>query len=143
MDESKTAQLDQIKNLYQDAFSEQTQGRIPNCLQNARVAAEGICSLIYSELFGKFPDKLMTLENYSTAFKNNKELTSEWYPPLESIQRYGNLGSHHQIGVNVKTLSKEYVQPCLAALDTLINLYFSRYTTEHLVFPKVIFLRVE
>jgi len=136
MDESNAKQIDQIKNLYQDAFSEQLQARIPQCLQNARVAAEGICSLIYMELFGKLPDKLMTLENYLTAFKNNKELTNEWYPPLESIQKYGNLGSHHQIGVDVKALSKEYVQPCLAALDTLINSYFSRYTTDHLVFSQ-------
>lgn len=136
MDESNTKQIDQIKNLYQNAFSEQLQGRIPQCLQNARVAAEGICSLIYVEVFDKLPDKLTTLEGYLTAFKNSKELASEWYPPLEAIQKYGNFGSHHQIGVDMEALPYKYEQPCLAALDTLINLYFSSYTSENLTFSQ-------
>lgn len=127
-------QTERLKESYKAIFSEQRQGNIKNCLRDSRFLAEKLCFLIFKKLFDELPGKMITLEGYLTAFKGNNELASDWYLPLEVIQKYGNFGSHYNRDVDVETLPKELAQPCLSALDTLVNLYFKQYTSEDITF---------
>jgi hypothetical protein len=98
-------------------------------LAQARKSAEAICKQIYRseglEAGGK-PAAKMMLDELLSALARRRCLPRHIIHPLRTIQAFGNFGAHDQ-GEDACYITTEYIQPCLAALATVVSWYFQDY----------------
>ena len=127
---SRVGQLEQelarIKGYYDKSIAYRS--RDPEAaLMMARKAAEAICRQLFVREVGANPTTL-TLDGFIDKLVSAKALPKRIVVPLRTIQGYGNYGAHDQgdeDGAN--SITTEYVQPCLQALATVVEWYFSEY----------------
>jgi hypothetical protein len=94
-------------------------------LNNARKVAEVICKDLYItsglEATSKRPyDSFKQLEELINTLEKNKIITNSILIHLNTMQHFGNFGSHDQ-GQESIAFTSEMAEPCLKALDTIIK----------------------
>lgn len=117
-------ELQRIKTLY-----ERTLGYRENdpetAMMHARKAAEAICRQLFVSEINANPGNLMLdglIEKLTAAGVLPKNIAL----PLRTIQGYGNFASHEQDD-NTRTITTEYIQPCLQALAIVVDWYIAEH----------------
>ena len=112
-----------IKNLYGKALKYQELDDPEPTLMSARKVAEAICKQIFIQKFQRNPGQML-LEDMLQKLEA-KNLLPEHINILRTIQSYGNFGVHDQ-GEDAEPITMADIQPCVSALDTLVN-WFKEY----------------
>ena len=117
-------ELDHIRNYYQRTLSYQHSDP-EAALWMARKATEAICRQIFvREVSPNIGNA--TLEELLVQLNKRKIIPKGIEVPIRTIQQYGNLGTHDQ-GVDNITITREYAEPCLKSLSTVVDWYFNEY----------------
>lgn len=118
-------ELERIEYYYTKAISYYSADDPEAFLWMGRKTAEAICRQIFEKEISPKVGKL-TLDKFIEELVKKDILPRSVQIPLRTIQDYGNFGAHDQ-GEESKIITKEYAQPCLPALDSLVKWYFLDY----------------
>lgn len=126
--QSLEQQLKRIRALYDKAvLYQRTDPEV--ALAQARKSAEAICRNVYIheglEENSKPASKIMLNDMISTLTRTGT-LPAHIGIALETIQKYGNFGTHDQ-GTDSDNITEDYIQPCLQALATVVHWYLTKY----------------
>jgi len=121
-------ELSRVKRMYEKCFHYQSED--PEiALNQARKSAEAICKQIYvhSGFHKKSkPVEKMMLNDLLQVLTREKVLPRRIAISFGTIQAFGNFGTHDQ-GSESEKITEDYIKPCLHALSTVVNWYFSEF----------------
>lgn len=127
--------LNRIEQYYRRTLSYYAANDPEASLWMARKTAEAMCRQIFERNVSPNAEKL-TLDKFIELLNKHNALPRYIEIPLRTIQSYGNYGTHDQ-GEDTEIITKWYVQPCLHALASIIEWYFSTYHhQERVEFPQ-------
>lgn len=113
-----------IKELYQKAL-QYADNDPETALSVARKTAETICQAITtaSGMAAPGPEDARTLDVLIGTLRTAKLLKEHETVPLRTVQWYGNVGAHARVESGV--ITARWIQPCLRALDVVVDWYFA------------------
>ena len=99
---------------------------LESALNNARKCAEVIAKVLNFQFNPQRPaDSWGNLNDAIENLNKNKVISKLVFKHFQTIQNYGNFGSHDQ-GDESEALTLEKVEPCIAALNSLIEWWLKR-----------------
>lgn len=121
--------LNRIKGLYEKTLSYEATDPIVSLLK-ARMSTEAICKQVFKEegldKKGEKPISKLMLKELVDKLNRADILPEHILISLNTIQKFGNFGSHDQ-GDDSENITQKFIQPCLQALATLVDWYFLEY----------------
>ena len=121
-------ELNRVKILYEKTIKYQREDPEISLAQ-ARKSAEAICKQIYIREGlekGSKPASKMMLNDLISSLVRSSMLPPHVQISLGTIQAFGNFGTHDQ-GMDSENITEEFIQPCLGALSTVVDWYFTSY----------------
>lgn len=91
-------------------------------LSQARVAVEAVCVHVHWRELGN-PGKAL-LDELVRKLAAKKVLSPQRELPMRTVQAWGNYGAHP---IDFAKIDREFVQPCMVALQQVVAWYFAEY----------------
>lgn len=120
-------EVNHIKSYYQRTLSYQYSDP-EAALWMARKATEAICRQIFVREISPNLGTI-TLEELLVQLTKRRLIPKGIEVPIRTIQQYGNFGTHDQGHDNI-AITREFAEPCLKSLSTVVDWYFNEYIGE-------------